>query len=130
MKLIDHFKNVFTYAYGVEAWAKKCLDTFPWNYTFVADFAIADFMSGTKGVNETYRRVMKSWERNYKALTEIVVSLNMLSWAHDALRKQGIDNREPFIELYSELYYKAKDRFYKLYGKDTEKCNYFFELTD
>jgi hypothetical protein len=58
------------------------------------------------------------------------MSLNVLSWANDQLAKQGIEGREKYIELYSELWFKAKDDFYKKYGKNEEACDYFFNMTD
>ena len=130
MKVQQGFKNVFTYAFGVESWSRRFLPNYAWAYTFVSDFAIADFLDGAKAVKDTYRRIMQSYASNYKALTEIVISINVLSWANDALSRQGYEGREEFIKLYSDLYYKAKDKFYKLYGKDKEKSNYFFEMTD
>ena len=130
MKVQNGFKNVFTYAFGVEEWSRKFLPSYAWAYTFVSDFAIADFTDGAKAVIDTYKRVMESWASDYKALTEIVISLNVLSWANDCLREQGYEGRDRFIELYADLYYKAKDEFYNLYGEDKEKSQYFFEMTD
>lgn len=130
MKVQEYFKNVFTYAFGIEDWSRKFLPTYQWAYTFVSDFAMADFLDGAKGVKDTYKRVMRHWSSDYKALTEIVISLNTLSWANDCLRWQGLEEREEFVELYADLYYKAKDKFYALYGKDKEKCDYFFVMTD
>ena len=130
MRVQNCFKNVFTYAFGVENWSREFLPTYQWAYTFVSDFAIADFVDGANAVTETYNRVIKSWASDYKALTEIVISLNVLSWANDALMRQCYEGRDEFIKLYADLYYKARDEFYNLYGKDKEKSQYFFEMTD
>ena len=130
MRVQNYFKNVFTYAFGVENWSREFLPTYQWAYTFVSDFAIADFVDGGKAVKETYNRAIKSWANDYKALTEIVISLNVLSWANDALMRQGYEGRVELIKLYADLYYKARDEFYNLYGNDKEKSQYFFEMTD
>ena len=111
MRVQNYFKNVFTYAFGVENWSREFLPTYQWAYTFVSDFAIADFVDGGKAVKETYNRAIKSW-------------------ANDALMRQGYEGRVELIKLYADLYYKARDEFYNLYGNDKEKSQYFFEMTD
>ncbi len=123
------FRNVLSYAAGMETWVKN---NYPqeMNYTFAQDFAIADWMTGEQGVLETYNKVKDEWLRNYKALTEAVVSINMLAWAHDQLKRQGFDGRDKFIKLYSELYHQGVQDFYEKYEGDKEKCQYFFEMTD
>lgn len=100
------------------------------HYTFASDFAIADWISGVEGVKETYERVKKEWLSNVKAWTEVVISLNLLSWAHNQLKKQGISDREKYIDIYSELYYMAMDSFYEEYVENEEAKSYFFEMTD
>ena len=81
-------------------------------------------------MKETYENVKSSWLGDYKAWTEVVIALSMLSFAHDQLRKQGFDGRDEFIRLYSDLYYKAKDDFYDKYEGDEDACDWFFEMTD
>ena len=129
MKLQENFANVFSYAAGMEAWVNDSLPLGPLKMTFASDYAIADWY-GAKEVKETYERVKKSWLSDYKAFTEVVIALNMLSWAHNTLMRQGIDGREEFIRLYSELYFKSKSDFYEKYDKDKEACDYFFQMTD
>ena len=98
-------------------------------YSFANDFAIADWR-GVSAVKDTYRVAITEHSDNYKALTEIVITLNLLSWAHDKLRKQGYDGREKFIALYVELYYKAKDHFYNVFAENDEAKRWFWEMTD
>lgn len=129
MRLQEKFQNVLSYAAGMEAWVNDSLPLGPLKMTFASDFAIADWY-GAKEVKETYERVKAEWLSNYKAFTEVVIALNMLSWAHNTLMKQGIDGREPFINLYAELYYQSKDDFYAKYEGNEEACDYFFEMTD
>ena len=127
MKLNQGFKNVFTYAAGIEAWCKKSYP-FPLNYTFCNDFAIADWC-GAKNVRETFNRVTKEWLDDYKAYTEVAVSINLLAWANDQLCKQGFDRSE-FVKLYSNLYYEARDKFYDRYEGNSEATQYYFDMTD
>ena len=129
MKIQEKFKDVFSYAAGMEKWVNDSLPLGPLKYTFVNDFAIADWYDADS-VKETYLRVKKQWISDYKAFTEVVIALNMLSWAHYELRKQGIDGRDEFIILYSDLFCKATEDFYNKWRDNTEACNHFFEMTD
>jgi hypothetical protein len=133
MKLNEHFKNGISYSAGVEKWCKDFYREISGGkkleYTFTRDFAIADWL-GVDYVEDTFNRVKKEWLGNYKAFTEVAISLNILSWANDAMRKQGIDDREEWIALYSELYYKARDIFYDHYSGNEEATDYFFDMTD
>lgn len=132
MKVQDYFKDVFSYAYGVEDWVKKYFKSVGYNsqYTFVADFAMADWRNDVNAVKDTYKNVKKGWLSNYKAFTEVVMSINLLSWANDKLREQGFEDREKWIEFYGELYYQARDDFYNKYTDNEEACDYFFKCTD
>lgn len=130
--IYNSFKNQFTYAAGIEKWCKDFYDSASGNelqYTFCADFAIADWI-GEDAVKETFKRVIKSWGNDYKAFTEIVLSINLLSWANDQLVKQGMTDREKWVEFYADLYYDAKDEFYAKYDNDDEATEYFFNMTD
>lgn len=128
-QLREGFKNENTYAAGMEAWVNSQLPN-PLSYTFVSDFARMDWMLGKKGVLDTYELMKQGWLNNYKAFTEVVMAANMMSWAHYQLKKQGIEGRDPFIELYSDLYHQAVNDFYEKYEGDEEICNYFFQMTD
>lgn len=129
MKVQQGFANVFSYAAGLEKWVNDNLPLGPLKYTFVSDFAIADWFS-KEDVEDTYKRVKKEWLSDYKAFTEVVIALNMLSWANCALKDQGIDDRLPFIRLYADLYYQARHDFYDKYEGNTEATDYFFNMTD
>lgn len=128
MDIRQKFKNGFSYAASMEDWVNRNLPT-PLQYTFVNDFAIADWL-GKDGVVETYERVKKEWLDDYVAFTEVVIALNMLSWANDALKRQGCDGREVFISLYAGMYHRACKDFYDKYGNDKEACDYFYRMTD
>ena len=123
------FKSVFSYAYGVEDWVNRNLPLGPLKFTFASDFAIADWYS-RDDVEDTYKRVKKAWIGDYKAFTEVVIALNMLSWANVALRDQGFAGRDDLITLYADLYYRAMDDFYAKYEGNTVACDYFLKMTD
>lgn len=128
----NSFKNPFTYAAGIEKWCNDFYYNASGNklqYTFCSDFAIADWI-GEDAVRETFKSVIESWGDDYKAFTEIVLAINLLSWANDQLIKQGITDREKWVEFYSELYYDAKDEFYTKYDGNDEATDYFFEIAD
>lgn len=129
-RLNQGFKNVFTYSAGIEKWINDSLPGEPLQYTFAGDFAIADWTGGKNGVMDTYNRVKAEWLNNYKAFTEAAVAINMLAWAHYNLKKQGYDGRDPFIELYSDLYHQAVRDFYEKYENDSEAREYFYRMTD
>lgn len=129
-ELKEGFKNANTYAAGMEKWVKNNLPGEPMKYTFVSDFARMDFLLGKKGVMDTYNLVKEGWLNNYKAFTEVAIAINMLAWAHYQLKEQGYDGRDPFIELYSDLFHQAIHDFYEKYEGDEDKCDYFFMMTD
>jgi len=74
--------------------------------------------------------VKREWIKDYKAFTEVVMALNLLSWANVQLKEQGIEGREDFINLYSDMYYQARDDFYKEWEGNEEATSYFFHTTD
>lgn len=87
--------------------------------TFFEDFSIADNF-GISAVKDTYNRAFNEWKTDYKYLTELVMVLNWKSWQWE--------NNEAFCELYSDLYYKARD--YALSNLKGEELTYFFRTTD
>lgn len=130
--IYNSFKSPFTYAAGIEKWCKDFYYDVSGNklqYTFCYDFAIADWIGEDK-VRGTYNRVIISWGDDYKAFTEIVLSINLLSWANDQLIKQGITDREKWVGFYTDLYHDAKDKFYEKYEGNKEATDYFFNMTD
>lgn len=89
-------------------------------YTFYEDLSIADAF-GASAVLDTYKRVMKGWNKNYKALTEFVMALNWKIWEH-------YESKQKLAMVYNELYFKAKQ-----YAEDHlkgEELSYFIRTTD
>ena len=110
-------------------------------YTFYGDLAIAEYW-GIKAVKETFRDVCDSWKGSVEAFTEFVMCLNHRCWMYyyfakgkqiNELPKELADTfkrlpMEKLSELYSDLYYKARDIAYETYkGADLE---YFMETID
>lgn len=88
--------------------------------TFYSDFRIADAF-GMDAVKDTYERAFAEWKDNVEYLTELVIVLNMKCWEH--YHKENFK----LSELYSDLYYKARD--YALNLKDDD-FQYFWKWTD
>ncbi len=89
-------------------------------HTFYEDLSIADAF-GASAVLDTYKRVMKEWSKNYKALTEFVMALNWKIWEH-------YKSEQKLALVYNELYFKAKQ-----YAEDHlkgEELSYFIRTTD
>lgn len=132
MKVQEYFNDVFSYAYGIEAWIEKYFKSvnFELEYTFASHLAIVDWFGNKEEVKESYNRIKNSWIDDYKAFTEVVMCVNMLSWANDQLLKHSFDDREEWVDFYSDLYYQARDDFYSKYENNKEACDYFFKCTD
>ena len=133
MEILDYFKNANSYSQGVEEWCRKLYYEMTGNklsYTFVSDMALEDITGDTSKVDWIYNKIKNEWLSDYKAFTEVCISINLLAWANDRLEQQGFDGRSIFTEYYSELYYKARDTFYDYYKNDAEKKDYFFSMTD
>lgn len=136
--------NVFQYSTTTEEnWKANLADMTDWkpSYTFYSDFAIAEFcevyMRDKNAVKDTFNRVIKSWGSSYKALTEIIMVLNHKSWAF--AKPARVDAKylnvgdawaDYFVELYVELYEKARTEFFKRYGKNEQAKSYYYEVTD
>lgn len=114
--------------------------------TFASDLSIAEWCGGVKAIKDTYKNVVKSWISNYKYFTEFVMVLNhkcwqMFSYSNNApaiLKGLNIPY-ETYAQLYSDLYYQARDAFYEYWGAESDKVTaeesatateYFFMITD
>ena len=96
----------------------------PWKYTFLSDFDIADHF-GKGAVRDTYKRVMREWKTDIKAMAELYIALNMRLWFWYQT------GHEDLAKLYDELFFKTKNFVYSPRAKFTkEDLDYFFEMTD
>ena len=134
--------NVFQYITIAEQnWRQNLAEMsgFKPKYTFYGDFSIAEFcevwMHDANAVRKTYNNVIKSWGSSYTALTEIILVLNHKSWSFDgdvdsSYLRCGEANRVAFTNLYTELYNKAVNEFYKRYEGNDEAMSYYYQVTD
>lgn len=91
--------------------------------TFASDFALAELF-GDNGVRKTYTGALKAWQSDFKYLTELEMVLNWLCWFWHY-------NGEPDLSaLYSELFYKCRDKFYERFAENDEAVEYHFRCTD
>lgn len=100
------------------------------NTTLWQDFTIADEF-GINAIEDTYKKAYSYVKDNYKDFTELVIVLNWQCW--DLYKKYESSNNSNFLKLsnkYSELFYKAQKKFYDVWGKNQEACEYFFAMTD
>ena len=88
--------------------------------TFWNDFSIADKF-GAEAIRDTFNRAFESWKRDYRYLTNLVVTLNTKSWDYS-------ETNEEYCELYAELYEKANG--YALDNLKGKEIDYFFRITD
>lgn len=88
--------------------------------TFYEDFSIAEKF-GLDAVKDTFNRAFKSWKKDYKYLTELVMVLNWKIWRHYESNKQ-------LGQLYNELWQKADN--YACNHLTGEELNYFLSTTD
>lgn len=119
-----NIKNVFIYGAMEERIMEEMASEngYTRKTTFTNDLSIAEWCDGAKGVKDTFNRVVKSWISNVEYFTEFVMCLNYKAWVW---AKRGNDM---YAQLYSELYYKAKDLgFDKYKGADAE---YFWRTLD
>ena len=138
--------NVFEYSATTELnWKDNLAEMTDWKpqYTFYSDFAIAEFCEtymGDRGaVVKTYKRVIKSWGNNYKALTEIIMVLNHKIWAFYGKDKAGVDARylgvskemgNKIAKVYNQLWDDAKKEFFNRFAKNEEATSYYYGVTD
>lgn len=103
--------------------AKPFLDMtgYVFKTTFWQDFGIAETISGTKGVQETFDRAFPEWQGNVEYITELVMVLNWKSW-------QYAETNQELALLYQELWSQADSWCMdNLKGNDLD---YFLSTTD
>lgn len=88
--------------------------------TFYMDFSIADAF-GVKAIEDTYKRAMKEWKKNYEFLTELVMALKWKIWQHYD------EGNMQYAKLYDKLYHEADH--YACENLNGEELSYFFRTT-
>ena len=119
------YTNVLSYSAGCDVYFKNYCNMVGYKSftTFFADLGTAEWF-GEKSVKETFDNVTRNWLDDYKWYTEFVFALNLKSWYWYENGEQELS------KLYCDLFYKAKDKFYKKYSGNVEACDYFFDVTD
>lgn len=90
--------------------------------TFSSDLTIAELTGGKKAIEDTFNRVVKMWKDDVKYFTEFTMALNIKAWE---LHERG---NEKLMELYSELYYNAREIALDTFKGDD--LSYFIRTTD
>lgn len=88
--------------------------------TFWQDFSIADAF-GVDAIRDTYKRAFKSWKKDYKMLTELVLVMNWKIW-------QYYEKNETLAEVYNELWKDASA--YAVSNLKGDELSYYFRTTD
>ena len=131
---LERFFIIFgnDYAKTISNWVKSYFNGV--NYDLLTDTSFQLWSIALEGgldcVKSKYKELSSKYINEYKLFTDFVLQVNMLSWAHDKLRDEGFADREEWIDLYSDLYYEARDLFYDTFGNNNEACDYYFEKTD
>lgn len=88
--------------------------------TFYEDFSIADNF-GQAAIYDTYKRAFRSWKKDYKYFTELVMVLNWKIWEH-------YETNEEYAKLYNELWEIASN--WALDNLKDEELSYYLRTTD
>lgn len=130
--LTQSFTNVYSYAAGIQKWVNGLfkMNNHEIRWSFAHDFAIADWVSGERGVRETMERVREAYKDNYKALAQAVAQLSAMADAHYQLKKQGVTGRDAVIDYYHKIFDDERSRYYKHFAENEEAQDYLFELSD
>lgn len=118
-----------TYGMNVFQYAAACERMFEANTfherktTFFSDLSIAEYVSGSAGVIDTFNNVVKSWLDNEVYFSEFVVCLNHKIWQH-------YEKDEKLASIYNTLWEKAEMLCQEAWKDDQKKLAYYFEITD
>lgn len=136
--------NVLTYgAYEEKFWEVNFLERFGGykrQTTFYSDLSIAEWVGGANAVRDTYKKVMRSWKKNVKYLTEFVMCLNHKSIEFNDDNFLSRQNRLAWVRteeqasdlanLYAELYEQAYAEVEQMFKDDDESLSYFYDTLD
>ena len=124
-------KNVFNYAAWCEHnFERNLADRYERQTTFTSDFSIAEWCESVEqgAVLDTFKRAVTGWKDNITYFAELVIVLNMKCLEHHARNNHG------WVELYSDLYYFAKDLYFDWFDEENEKhdeaINYYYDYVD
>lgn len=104
----------------IKTWNIEALTGYKPISTFYEDFSIADAF-GEAAIRDTYKRAWKSWQSDYKYLTELIMALNWKIHEH-------YGNNDEYAKVYDELWCKS-DAWVMENLKD-EALDYYLRITD
>lgn len=127
-----NIRNPFTYG----AWCERNFEAnlredYERKTTYTSDFSIAEWcvpVEGMKAIASTLRNALTNWRDSIEFFAEIIIVLNMKSWEHHARGNQN------YSQMYSELYFMAKDLYFDWFDKDNKQHNnamqYYYDYVD
>lgn len=89
--------------------------------TFYKDLTLAELVGGAKGVRDTVKRVVASWQNDVEYMSEFVVALNHKIWQH-------YKNNESLARVYDELWCKVDEDCREYFKGDD--LNYYYKYID
>lgn len=99
--------------------------------TFWDDFSIADKF-GLDAIQDTYKKAMKEWSKDYIYMTELAMVLNWKCWEHYHRSRNELkpfrDDHAQLSKWYSDQYYKMLDWADKHLKKN--ELVYFYDTLD
>lgn len=114
--------NIFEYAAKNEICFEEFLNAVgkERKTTFFSDLSIAECY-GIKSIQDTVKRVVKSWKDDVVYMSEFVIALNQKIWQH-------YEKLPEVAKVYNELWI-ATDNFCREHFKD-EKLSYYYKYID
>lgn len=131
---VERFKLDGIYYYGM--WCEKNFEAnlrsdYKRITTYTSDFSMAEWYipaDGMKAVADTLRDALTNWRDSVEYFAEIIIVLNKKAWEHSAR------NNRKLSQLYSELYYMARDLYFDWFDEDNKKhqqaMDYYFQYID
>lgn len=104
----------------IKTWNIEAMTGYKPITTFYEDFSIADHF-GTAAIKDTYKRAFRSWKKDCKYLTELVMVLNWKIWEHHG-------HNEAYAKLYNTLWEEADA--WAMDNLKGEELSYFIRITD
>lgn len=119
------YPNVFAYAASCERnFERNLRSDYSRKTTFFSDFSIAEWCGGKDGVIDTFQRAINDWKSNIEYFAELILCVNIKAWEHFDNGNSG------YADLYSNLYYIAKDAYFDTFKGNEEAMQYYYDFID
>ena len=114
--------NIFEYAAKNEICFEEFLNAVgkERKTTFFSDLSIAECY-GIESIQDTVKRVVKSWKDDVVYMSEFVIALNQKIWQH-------YEKNDAYAELYNDLWEKADN--YACTHLKGDALSFFYTITD